>query len=689
MIPTIFKFPIKRPETRFNLIFQLSLVTLIAFALMRVVLLIRARPFIDDISSDLVYIFGQGLVYDIAFISYFYIPFVLFFLVLPNKWLNSRILGSLIQAGSFMVLYGLGFCLVAEWYFWSEFGVRFNFISVDYLVYRREVTDNILQSYPVFFILPVLFVLTGIVFYLIRPSILRTLCVKDSFKKRAVIATALLMLPLLSFAMLDQSQRRVSDNNYVNELASNGPYQLFAAFRNNRLDYRQFYATGNDHDLSPRLKNLVTGKDMIPGEGTYDIDRYINAQEPAKKLNVMLITVESLSAKFLSRFGQKHDITPFMDEWFKQGLLFTNFYATGTRTTRGLEAITLSIPPTPGRSIVKRPDNRGMFTLGKVFKNSGYDTAFLYGGRGFFENMNAFFSGNGYRIVDQPCLSSSEVTFKNAWGVCDEDLYNRTIREANKSYKARKPFFFHLMTTSNHQPFTYPDGKIDLTPGEGNGGSGRSGGVKYADYALSQLMNQAKKQPWFEDTVFVVVADHCASSAGKVGLPVEKYHIPMFIYSPKHIRPGEVDTLASQIDLAPTLLALLNISYESFFFGKDILSPDFKGRALIANYQKLGLLNKEELLFLSPGKQINRIGLGQGNSVLEKVSKDYPGVRNLMAYYQGADYVFTHRLNRWRRPLKRLVQSNGSSLDQNTKKRPCQKRLATCWIYYILFSDRT
>ena len=113
----------------------------------------------------------------------------------------------------------------------------------------------------------------------------------------------------------------------------------------------------------------------VPGEGTYDIDRYINAQEPAKKLNVMLITVESLSAKFLSRFGQKHDITPFMDEWFKQGLLFTNFYATGTRTTRGLEAITLSIPPTPGRSIVKRPDNRGVFTLGKVFKDSGYDTA--------------------------------------------------------------------------------------------------------------------------------------------------------------------------------------------------------------------------------------------------------------------------------------------------------------------------
>ncbi|WP_249037233.1 LTA synthase family protein [Desulfobacter hydrogenophilus] len=654
---------------------------------MRLVLLIRAWPFIDDFSSAWFYIFGQGVIYDIAFTSYFYIPFVLFFLVLPNKWLSSKIFRYLTQAGLFLVLYGVGFCMVAEWYFWSEFGVRFNFISVDYLVYRREVADNILQSYPVFYILPLLFVLTAILFFFIRPVVLTPLLLKEPFKKRAGIAGLLLMLPLLSFFMLNQSQRQLSDNNYVNELASNGPYQLFAAFRNNQLDYRQFYATGNDHDLSIRLKSLVQDN-STPNDKAYNIDRYIEAQGHPQKLNVILITVESLSAEYLTRFGQNNNITPFMDNWFKQGLLFTNFYATGTRTTRGLEAITLSIPPTPGRSIVKRPDNRRMYSLGKVFKHLGYDTAFLYGGRGFFDNMNTFFSGNGYRIVDQPRLNTSEITFKNAWGVCDEDLYNRTIREANRSYKAQKPFFFHIMTTSNHQPFTFPEGKIDLAPGEGKGGSGRFGGVKYTDYALSQLMKQAKNQPWFKDTVFVVVADHCAGSAGKVGLPVKKYHIPMFVYSPKYIRARQVDTLSSQIDLAPTLLALLNISYESFFFGKDILSSDFKDRALIANYQKLGLLNKEELLFLSPGKRINRMGLDQENPVLEKVSKEYPGIKDLMAYYQGADYVFIHRLNRWGRPLKRVAQIKVSSLDQNTKEKTEIERAKGVLGYYILFSGK-
>ncbi|WDP88482.1 MAG: sulfatase-like hydrolase/transferase [Desulfobacter sp.] len=682
MIPIIFR----SPKTRFALLFQLSAIFLTGFTLMRGILMIRAWHFLDGGISDWLYIFGQGLIYDIAFIGYFYIPFVLALLILPNKWMSSRITRYLVQAGSFLILYAFGFCMVAEWYFWSEFGVRFNFISVDYLVYRREITDNILQSYPVFFILPVLFVATGLVFHFIRPAILRPLVLKESFQKRVVISGLLMILPLVSFFLIDQSPRSFSGNNYVNELASNGPYQLFAAFRNNRLDYRQFYATGNDHDLSIRLKNQVMAEETGDSKNIYQIGRYIEAEGAAKKLNVMLISVESLSAKFLTRFGQNNDITPFMDKWFRQGMLFTDFYATGTRTTRGLEAITLSIPPTPGRSIVKRPDNRRMYSLGKVFKDLGYDTAFLYGGRGFFDNMNAFFSGNGYRIVDQPRLSSREITFANAWGACDEDIYNRAIREANQTYKDGKPFFFHIMTTSNHQPFTFPAGKIDLAPGEGNGGSGRLGGVKYTDYALGQLMGQAKEQPWFDDTVFVVLADHCAASAGKVGLPVEKYHIPLFIYSPKYISPQEIHTLSSQIDLAPTLLALLNISYESYFFGRDILSPAFQGRALIANYQKLGLLENQELLFLSPGKQIHRMALE--NPVLEKVSRDYPGVSNLMAYYQGADYVFTHRLNRWANVSEHLAQERPPSPDQYMENKARMKRVIKAAGFFSLFSDQ-
>ena len=631
------------PKTRFSMLFQISIIALVSFCLLRTAFFIRVWHSIDHDMFGWVYIFGQGLVYDMAFIGYFYIPFVLILLFLPNRWLNNMVGSFLSQTTAFLVLYGLYFSIVSEWIFWNEFNVRFNFISVDYLVYRREVTDNILESYPVFWILPILFILTATVFFLVRPYFIKALAIREPFSQRAMIAVSLLLIPCASFFFLNQSQRDLSNNNYTNELASNGPYQLFAAFRNNTLDYQQFYKTGNDKALSEFLKKEIGGQDSKSNnKGLYNIKRHIEAPKSPQKLNVILISIESLSAKFLTRFGEQKNITPFMDQWFKQGKLFTHFYATGTRTTRGLEAITLSIPPTPGRSMVKRPDNDHMYSLGKVFKDKGYDTVFFYGGRGYFDNMNAFFSGNGYRIVDQTSLSAQEITFKNAWGVSDEDLYNRALLEANKAHDLKTPFFFHIMTTSNHRPFTFPSGKIDLPPG-----SGRSGGVKYTDYALGQLIKKASDQPWFDNTLFVVLADHCSSSAGRVGLPVKKYHIPLFIYAPKYIEPQEIDTLSSQMDVAPTLLSLMNFSYDSFFFGKDILSRDFKPRAFIANYQKLGILENNELLILIPGKKISCVDINSKRPSLKNMQDADPFVKELMSYYQGADYVLRNRLNRW------------------------------------------
>jgi phosphoglycerol transferase MdoB-like AlkP superfamily enzyme len=429
-------------------------------------------------------------------------------------------------------------------------------------------------------------------------------------------------------------------NNYARELASNGPYQLVGAFRNNTLDYETFYVRGDDNQLSGLSKRSVSKN---PKEGDlFDISRRIQPGGKERQLNVILISIESLSAEFLTRFGNGEHITPFMDGLQKESLFFTRHFATGTRTDRGLEAITLSIPPTPGRSLVKRPDNEHIYNLGFEFKNRGYDIAFLYGGRGYFDNMNAFFSGNGYRIVDQTALKSSEITFKNAWGVSDEDLYRKTLREADAAYGRGSHFFYHVMTTSNHRPFTYPEGKVDIPSG-----TGRSGAVKYTDYALQEFIASAKKQKWFDDTVFVVVADHCAGSAGEVGLPVRKYHIPLFIYSPKNIEPREIAKTSSQIDIAPTLLALLGFNYDSHFWGNDILREDFTERALIGNYQKLGLYKDEKLVILSPRKKIDVMEKPLTQNQIASGTTADPLSLEAMAYYQGADFILKHRMNRW------------------------------------------
>src|SRR5690606_5728385 len=214
----------------------------------------------------------------------------------------------------------------------------------------------------------------------------------------------------------------------------------------------------------------------------------------------------------------------------------------------------------------------------------------------------AFFSGNGYRVVDQSSIPESDIHFKNAWGMADEDLYHEALRLADSDHAAGKPFLLQLMTTSNHRPYTYPDGRIDIPSGDG-----REGAVKYTDYAIGQFLQQARRKPWFRQTLFVFVADHTAGSAGREDLPVANYHIPLFIYAPSIVEPREFGGLASQIDLAPTLLGLLSLDYSSTFFGRNLLREDARpGRALIGNYQHLGLFDGQDLAILSPRKMIRR-----------------------------------------------------------------------------------
>ncbi|MGK0446205.1 MAG: phosphoglycerol transferase MdoB-like AlkP superfamily enzyme, partial [Bermanella sp.] len=190
-------------------------------------------------------------------------------------------------------------------------------------------------------------------------------------------------------------------------------------------------------------------------------------------------------------------------------------------------------------------------------------------------------------------------------------------------------------------------------------GTGRSGAVKYTDFAIGEFLDNARKQAWFDNTIFVIVADHCASSAGKTDLPVERYHIPMWIYAPGIVQTKSVNTLASQIDIAPTLLGMLNMSYESWSFGKDILTMKADDeRIMIGTYQKLGYLKQDELVILSPGKKVTKHELGNNESIInEPITEKNLDAASLkaIAYYQGADYIYKHGLNKWQphaTPLK-------------------------------------
>jgi phosphoglycerol transferase MdoB-like AlkP superfamily enzyme len=584
-----------------------------------------------------------GLFFDLVAYSYFMIPIVLILAFLPDRFLKKGLLYILFFLTFFIILFNG----VSEYFFWEEFGVRYNFIAVDYLVYTTEVLGNINESYPIPFLVSAIVVVNlALIYFLIKSRQLQPIAEsKSTGRNRGMVASFLLLLPLLAYFTVNYTWAEKSGNRYNNELSKNGIYSLFAAFFSNELDYETFYAKRANPDNFRELNNILkSANSAAKGADPFDITRQIANAGEEKKYNVIFITVESLSGEFLEYLGSKKGkLTPNLDSLANKSLLFTNLYAVGTRTIWGLEAVALSAPPKPGQSVIKRANNENMFSMGQIFKQKGYALKFIYGGYGYFDNMNYFFENNGYSVVDRSDLAKDEVTFTNAWGVCDQDLLNRVLKESDASFANGKPFLNLAMTTSNHRPFTYPEGLVDIPSGKN-----REGAVKYCDYAIGEFIRKAGQKPWFNNTLIVVMADHCAGSAGQTELPFMEYQIPLIIYNPGLVTPQKIDKLCSQIDVAPTLFGLLNWSYESKFFGKDILKMEpSEERAFIANYQKLGFIKNDRLTILSPQEKVTYYRIDRFKGSMEVAPKDENLLNEAITYYQSANYVYKNRLNKW------------------------------------------
>jgi phosphoglycerol transferase MdoB-like AlkP superfamily enzyme len=536
---------------------------------------------------------------------------------------------------------------VSEYFFWNEFGVKYNFIAVNYLIYTNEVIGNIMESYPVIPIFSALFIIAGLVTYFIVKKSKYYIENIPSFAEKIKISgiyfslfgLSLLAIPLLSI-------KENSQNIFTNELQANGIYKFYLAFKNSELDYFKFYKTVPQDEAYAQLQRQI---EALSGKTSL---RQIKSDAAEIRKNVVLITIESYSAEFMKMYGNEQKITPFIDSLATKSFVFTNLYAVGNRTVRGLEAVTLSLPPAAGESVIKHKDNKNKFSTGSIFRKKGYDVKFMYGGDAFFDNMEDFFAGNQYDIIDKKTFVPNEITFDNIWGVCDEDMYNKAITIMNKEGQSGIPFFNHIMTVSNHRPFTYPNGKIDI-PGDAKS---RDGEVKYTDFALKKFFENAQKQPWFSNTIFVILADHCASSAGKTELPVDKYRIPAMIYSPGFVKPQYFNDLMSQIDVMPTVLGLLHFNYQSKFYGQDVLKPDYKARALIATYQDLGLIKDNILTIISPKQRVKQfqLTLKKGQKVAPEFQIYYDQVplnkertdlvKETISYYQTAsDILKNHK----------------------------------------------
>lgn len=594
---------------------------------------------------------AAGLVLDLLAAGVWALPITAYLLLLPQRVFRTRWHRALLLTAAVVATGALLFGAAAEWCFWEEFGARFNFIAVDYLVYTHEVMGNIWESYPLGWILAGIGLASvALVRGIVRLDWYASWTAGATPLRRRLLASvaiaatvAVMTLP----AMLASRALEHLANRYNRELAGNGLLSLAAAFRANQLNYEDYYQTLSGNEAMGRVRGLL-GRDpeAVMADTSARLDRYIRHDGEEKRWNVIEITVESLSASYLGVFGNRGGMTPVLDGLAERSLFFTQCYATGTRTVRGMEALTLSVPPTPGGSLVRRPGNEDLFSTGALFREHGYDTRFIYSGFGYFDNMNYFFSHNGFDVIDRASGHSAPVTFANVWGACDEDLYTWVIEAADLASAAGKPFYHFVMTTSNHRPYTFPDGAIDLPQGH------RKSAVRYTDYAIGRFLEAARRKPWFRDTLIVITADHCSNSAGNTEVPVGKYHIPLLVYNPGLVAARRIDTLCSQIDVAPTLLGLMNWSYDSRFYGRNVLTtaPE-DGRAFLSTYQALGYLKGETLTILEPRRCAQAFRCDLSSFAMETVPVEASLRDDGIAYYQSASQLLRLGL------LKHLPQS--------------------------------
>ncbi|HVY82481.1 MAG TPA: LTA synthase family protein [Steroidobacteraceae bacterium] len=584
----------------------------------------------------------EGVANDLVQCVYLLAPFATFLWLAPERWYRSRAMRVLLLAGAFTWMFGLTFVAAIEYFFFEEFDARLNLVAVDYLLYPTEVVGDIWVDYPVVRVLLITGAITGSVVYGLRRLLTPAADAPPTrFAQRTVVFLAFTALTFFAASLFETHTLAFSDNRVANEIAANGASSFFRALRTNEIDYHTYYAS---RPTAENVKALIA--QLAPAGGTFTrlaegrLDRtFPGDPHGLGKLNVVVVASESFGAEFSKLYGSQRDWTPQFDALAQQGVWFRHMYASGTRTVRGLEAITTSLPPIPSVSVLRRPGNEGIANWGTVMRQHGYQTSFLYGGYGYFDNMNYFFGHNGFEVRDRTQIPQP-VRFENIWGVADEDLFDAALRYYDEIATRGRPFFSIIMTTSNHKPFTFREGVPGVLPK----GGGRESGVRYADFAQGYFLREARKHAWFDDTLFIIVADHGARVYGHQEIPLKSYEIPMLFYSPKHLRPGVVDTLTTQIDIAPTVLHLLGLSYCAPFFGEDVLhAPRASPVAFFSHNHDVALYKDGELAILGLGKTVRDVFYDPKTDSYRPAPLNSRLNDLAVAYYQTAFELFRER----------------------------------------------
>ncbi len=533
-------------------------------------------------------------------------------LVIPTIFLaiTPKIFSNFIS--KFLNIYILFFLVIAlfiecaSFPFFAQYDLRPNYLFIEYLEYPQEVTSLLFKDYKFQFIAVFILIIATIRIYSKSKFINFEQVFKQNYISRILILAPILLVLFLGIRSslghrpVNISDALYSENRVINEITKNSLHSLGYAYYSNKKAENNISKYGKiDIKEAYKVASLAIGIDYKDEKKPFY--REVKSKLASKKQkNLVIFIQESMGAQFTGFIG-KQNFTPNLDNLAQDYLSFTNLYSNGTRSVRGLAALTSGTLPINGVEVIKRNKSQeGYFTVASLLKPYGYKSSFIYGGEARFDNMKGWYLGNGFdEVIEQKDFTNP--IFTSTWGVSDEDLVIKANEKFKSYYENKEKFVSVMFSSSNHMPFELPDGKIEFEKNIPK--TSVENAIKYADFAIGKFFELAKKEDYFKDTVFVVIADHNVRVYGDQIVPIDMFQIPAVIVSSDI--PHQIFTnLTSQSDVLATALDLIGIDLSYPILGNSIFKDNKKNINLMIFDEIYAYRKEDKVAILVPNMPI-------------------------------------------------------------------------------------
>ena len=616
-----------QPTVKSHLAFTLlcALIMMVMFTLLRVALLVYNREMIlDTPASTFLEAFGNGLRFDARIVVYFSIPLLLALLSVKAMAMRGVLRFWLTAASSLALFLGL-----MEMDFYREFHQRLNGLVFQYVKEDPKTVMSMLwYGFPVVRYLLAWAVGTVILYFafrgadrVTRSSVTRAAAgasrsVAPWYGRAAVFVVLLLVCVVLARGTLRQGpplrwgDAYTTDSNFANQLGLNGSLSLIAAAKSRFGDDRTniWKATLEQPQATQTVRDmLLTEHDKLVDADTAPVRRDTTPPEektlPIK--NVVVILMESFAGHSVGALGRPGNITPYFDELSKQGLLFERFFSNGTHTHQGMFATMACFPNLPGfEYLMQTPEGSHKLSgLPELLSARKFDDVYVYNGDFAWDNQSGFFSNQGMTTFVGRNDFVDPVFSDPTWGVSDQDMFNRGLEELKKR-EGKEPFYALLQTLSNHTPYALPT-PLPVEPVTDRGSLNEHlTAMRYSDWALGQFFEKARKEPYFKETLFVIVGDHGFGNEQQISeMDLGRFNVPLLLIGPgiQEKFGARNDTVGTQVDIVPTIMGRLGGEFRQQCWGRDLLTlPEGdKGSGVIkpsGSDQTVAIISDDHLL---------------------------------------------------------------------------------------------